>query len=77
LANRKKPGVAFWATVMVVVELVAYPLSFGPCMWLMNHGCIPSWVGDVPLYAPLGWLQERSAAFARVLQWYVDLWGGV
>jgi hypothetical protein len=27
-ADRKKPGVAFWATV--VVGLVAYPVSFGP-----------------------------------------------
>src|SRR5262245_32714981 len=29
---RKKPGVAFWATVVVVVVL-AYPLSFGPVCW--------------------------------------------
>jgi len=27
---RKKPGVAFWATVVMVVVLVLYPLSFGP-----------------------------------------------
>ncbi len=27
--SRKKPGVAFWATVVVVAVLVAYPLSFG------------------------------------------------
>jgi hypothetical protein len=26
--SRKKPGVAFWATVVVVVALVEYPLSF-------------------------------------------------
>jgi hypothetical protein len=30
MTDRKKPGVAFWATVVVVVLLVAYPLSFGP-----------------------------------------------
>ena len=28
-SDRNKPGVAFWATVVVVVVLVAYPLSFG------------------------------------------------
>jgi hypothetical protein len=28
--DRKKPGVAFWATVVVVVVLVLYPLSIGP-----------------------------------------------
>jgi hypothetical protein len=27
-ASSNKPGVAFWATVVVVVVLVAYPLSF-------------------------------------------------
>jgi hypothetical protein len=29
MTNRKKPGEAFWATVVVVVVPVAYPLSFG------------------------------------------------
>jgi hypothetical protein len=28
-----KPGIAFWATVVIVVVLVAYPLSFGPACW--------------------------------------------
>jgi asparagine N-glycosylation enzyme membrane subunit Stt3 len=40
-SDRKKPGVAFWATVVVVVVLVAYPLSFGPACWIssrMNGG---------------------------------------
>jgi hypothetical protein len=32
--SRNKPGVAFWATTVVVVVLVAYPLSFGPACWL-------------------------------------------
>jgi hypothetical protein len=30
MTNRKQPGVAFWATVVVVAVLVGYPLSFGP-----------------------------------------------
>jgi len=34
--DRKKPGVAFWATVGLVVVLVGYPLSFGPACWF-NH----------------------------------------
>jgi hypothetical protein len=33
----KKPGVAFWATVVVVVVLVAYPLSFGPACWITSR----------------------------------------
>src|SRR5580704_8634282 len=35
--DRKKPGVAFWATVVVVVALVGYPLSFGPACWLADR----------------------------------------
>ena len=30
MIGRKKPGLAFWATVVVVVIVVAYPRSFGP-----------------------------------------------
>ena len=37
--NRKKPGVAFWATVVVVVALALYPLSFGPACWVADHYC--------------------------------------
>jgi len=33
----KKPGVAFWATVVVVVALLAYPLSFGPACWIADR----------------------------------------
>jgi hypothetical protein len=34
MTDRKKPGMAFWATVVVVVALLAYLLSFGPACWL-------------------------------------------
>jgi hypothetical protein len=36
MTDRKKPGVAFWATVALVVVLVAYPLSFGPACWIWD-----------------------------------------
>ena len=35
--DRKAPSAAFWATVVVVVALVAYPLTFGPACWLVSH----------------------------------------
>jgi hypothetical protein len=35
-ASRNQPGVAFWATVVVVVALI-YPISFGPACWLMDR----------------------------------------
>jgi hypothetical protein len=36
MTDRKKPGVAFWATV-VVVAVLAYPLSFGPACWVSGR----------------------------------------
>ena len=33
MTDRKKPGVAFWATLGLVAVLVGYPLSFGPACW--------------------------------------------
>jgi hypothetical protein len=41
MTDRKKPAVAFWATVALVVVLVGYPLSFGPACWLADGGMIP------------------------------------
>ena len=34
--DRTKPGVPFWATVVVVVALL-YPISFGPACWLASR----------------------------------------
>jgi hypothetical protein len=48
-SDRKKPGVAFWATVGLVVVLVGYPLSAGPAMWIADREWQP--VADV--YWPL------------------------
>jgi hypothetical protein len=51
MTDRKKPGVAFWATV-IVVALLAYPLSFGPACWAYKWG----FLGKVRLrsiYAPV------------------------
>jgi hypothetical protein len=36
MTNRKKPGVAFWATVVVVV-IVAYAASVGPVYWIASR----------------------------------------
>jgi hypothetical protein len=48
----KKPGVAFWATAVVVAVLVGYPLSFGPACWITSRQDKPHDVFDT-LYFPL------------------------
>lgn len=67
--DRKKPGLAFWATMVVVVFLV-YPLSFGPACWITSHVRVGS--KAVPsLYAPIIWgWNHGGPALASPLHWY-------
>jgi hypothetical protein len=80
MTDRKKPGVAFWATVVVVVVLVAYPLSFGPACWLFATSrptriTLVSAAPD-PRYAPraywpIGWLAKNGPGrVGDVIFWY-------
>jgi hypothetical protein len=56
MTDCKKPGLAFWATVVLVA--VAYPLSYGPVGWICERPNCPEWFqeGAVYVYYPLGWL---------------------
>jgi hypothetical protein len=56
-SDRKKPGVAFWASMMVVAVL-AYPLSFGPACWIASRRPFSATLPNV--YWPLGWSIERA-----------------
>jgi hypothetical protein len=61
MTDRKKPGVAFWATVAVVVALLAYPLSFGPACWLVAQKIaepkrVVTCATTPTVYMPVGWV---------------------
>jgi hypothetical protein len=76
MTSRKKPGVAFWATVIVVVVL-AYPLSFGPAMWLGSRDLLPTWLGEIGdyFYAPLERLRVHGPKpIGDALFWWEFLW---
>jgi hypothetical protein len=82
--SRKHPSAAFWATVVVVVVLVAYPLSIGPAYWLMMQQATR---GDPQkaiqtgqllsaIYAPLAWTEDRGPQWwKRAIDEYLILWG--
>ncbi len=79
--QKKKPGVAFWATVVVVAALVAivsYPLSLGPALWLRNRGVISVMHFEAlltPLLDLIKMLPDpvRASLFGA-LDWYILRW---
>src|SRR5262249_16114163 len=71
LADRKKPGVAFWATVVVVVVLVAYPLSFGPACWISSRTGVGYFVLPM-VYRPILDAMSRSRNVAPLCKWYAE-----
>src|SRR5262245_61373937 len=82
--SRKQPGVAFWATVVVVVVLVAYPLSFGPACWIASQqpvegsGGLTGWAIIVPelpkVYRPIGWACMRCPnTVSPLMTWYARI----
>jgi len=71
MTSRKKPGVTFWATVAVVVLLVAYPLSFGPACWISSRTGGEKTVSTV--YRPVMNICDKTAITKSVAFWYSNL----
>jgi len=73
--SRRHPGII--AAVVIVLMLIAYPLSVGPVGWLLGKfdlslGTFVSIMGV--LYYPLLWLADKSDWFRGVFDWYINLW---
>jgi len=76
-----KPGVAFWATVVVVVAvlvLLVYPLSWGPFLLVTDHHLLPEsvqkagWRFYAPMYRIANGPHENDPL--KVVLWYGLLW---
>jgi hypothetical protein len=78
MTDRKKPGVAFWTSVVLVVGLAAYPLSLGPMTWLgfVIGDDLPAW-GET-LVSAYGWPARyacnHSEQIDKVARGYVGWW---
>ena len=71
MTSRKKPGMAFWGTVFVVVA-TAYVFSFGPAVWIaFRTGIGSDAIGLV--YCPLCTLGVYHEGWGRPLMWYAAL----
>src|SRR5262245_54793865 len=77
--ERKKPGVLFWATVVVLVALVGYCLSSGPAIWMLSGGYLSIRTVET-IYSPLTWIQDRSpeplrrVGYEWISFWALDDW---
>jgi hypothetical protein len=79
--DRKKPGVAFWASVAVVCLPLLYVLSFGPACWItsrVNFGARSISV----IYRPIAWTLGNpetrtipSVTIAKAFRWYAKVAG--
>jgi hypothetical protein len=75
-SDRKKPGVAFWASVLVVVVLALYPFSYGPARWFCLKTGVPdrAWSVIDPIFDPLWWARENGPASFREAMFDYDAW---
>lgn len=68
--EQKKPGVGFWATVVVVTLLVLYPVSFGPACWFTSR--FEYGRRQMPfVYRPVTWVMEKGPSqFESIMRSY-------
>jgi hypothetical protein len=72
--DRKKPGVAFWATVVVVVVLFAYPLSYGPWLWICGATNPPDLIRDVgsAFFSPISKASRQEILPESLRGFYIE-----
>jgi hypothetical protein len=70
--DRKKPGIAFWTLVAVVIVLILYPLSLGPACWI---SCKAERGEEfvTALYRPILWIANATQPSRQFVFWYAGL----
>jgi hypothetical protein len=68
--DRTKPGLAFYATIILLVVLVLYPLSFGPACWISSRTTLGRETIKAA-YFPISRLWKRGPEpIADAINWY-------
>ena len=70
--KRRWGGPAILTIAIILMLLLIYVLSCGPADILRARGIIPV-QGFIAFYSPLGFLSNHCPPFARLLEWYVNL----
>src|SRR5262249_32610903 len=72
MTNSKKPGLAFWATVVCLV-ILGYGVSLGPGCWVTSQTGVGTSVVDV-VYRPIILVADACPFSAwGIIQWYSGL----
>jgi hypothetical protein len=71
MTDRKKPGVAFWASVVLSLALL-YPISLGPACWLTSHVNTGASALSI-VYRPMVWAMLNSETLDQAIEWYSEL----
>ena len=64
-------------TVIIVMLVLAYPLSMGPMVWLGEHGYLPRSMErafNLVLLPVLLTVRHGPPAIGRWMAWYISLW---
>ena len=66
----------FWLTITLLMVFVAYPLSYGPAIWIVLNFDVPKRLTYAfgVVYIPLMWLHELVPGVRVMLDWYVNFW---
>jgi hypothetical protein len=76
MTDRKKPGWAFWTTMILVSLPVLYVASWGPVCKLRFDDKLPSWGVAIydRMYVPIFFVNEKSKTAYKISSWYLTLW---
>ena len=69
----RNPTAGFWITVVLVVVLAGYPLSFGPACWISSRINVDQADGIPLAYMPMTWAMSASNRVPSALNWYAQL----
>jgi hypothetical protein len=73
--NEGKPTIGFWA-VLAAAAAMAYLLSFGPTVWMLDRRILPAWMNQPAafVYAPLFHVSLAGPRPVRqAVVWYAEL----
>ena len=77
MSDARKIRVWPWIVAVLIGLPVLYVASFGPFLWMANHGFIPSamFATAEMAYAPMFWARWDSPdAIHKPVEWYARRW---